>query len=47
MGRMRSNTDNVLGEEQCGFTCGRVCVDPLFVVRQLCEKILAKGNDLF
>ena len=33
--------------EQCGFRSGRRCVDQLFVVRQLCEKFLAKGKDLF
>ena len=38
-----TRTDDVLGEDQCG----RGCVDQLFVVRQLCEKFLAKGKDLF
>ena len=47
MSRIRSRTDDFLGEEQCGFRCGRGCVDQLFVVRQLCEKFLAKGKDLF
>ena len=46
MGRIRSWSDDVLGVEQCGFRCGRGYVDQLFVVRQLCEKFLAKGKDL-
>ena len=47
IGRIRTRTDDVLGKEQCGFRCGRGCVDQLFVVRQLCGKFLAKGKDLF
>ena len=42
MGRIRFRTDDVLGEEQCGFWCGRGWVDQLFVVRQFCEKFFAK-----
>ena len=38
MGNIRSRTDDVLGDEQCGFRCGMRRVDQLFVVRQLCEK---------
>ena len=48
IGRIVNRTDGVLGKEQCGFRCGRGCVDQIFVVRQLCEKFLAaKGKDLF
>ena len=47
MGIIRSRTNDVFREEQCDSRCGRRCVDKLFVVRQLCEKFLAKGNDLF
>ena len=47
IGRIRSRTDDVLREKQCGFRCDRGCVDQLFVVRQLCDKFLAKGKDLF
>ena len=42
-----NRTDSVLGEEQCGFRSRRGCVDQLFVVKQLYEKFLAKGKDLF
>ena len=47
IGRKKSRSDSVLGEEQCGFNCGRGCVDQLFGMRQLYEKFLAKGKDLF
>ena len=45
--RIRTRTDDVLGEEQCSFRSGSGCVDKLFVVSQLCEKFLIKGKDLF
>ena len=45
--RIRSRTDVVLGEEQCGFRNENGCVDQFLVVRQLCAKFLAKMNDLF
>lgn len=45
--RIRSATDEAIGEEQCGFRNGRGCVDQMFLVRQLCEKFLGKGKELF
>ena len=45
--RIRAETEEVLMEEQCGFRRGRGCVDQVFVVRQVCEKYLAKGKDSF
>ena len=45
--RIRTRTDGVLEEKQCGFKSGRGCIDQLFVMRQLCEKFLAKGNYFF
>ena len=45
--RIRTRTDGVLGEEQCGFRNGRGCVDQLHAVRQLFEKFLGKEKDLF
>ena len=45
--RLREGTDRWLSEEQCGFREGRGCVDQLFVVRQACEKYLAKGRESF
>ena len=47
IGSIRNWTDDILGEQQCGFRYGRGCVDQLFGVRHLCEKFLAKGKDLF
>ncbi len=41
-------TDSVLREEeQCGFRVGRGCVDQVFAVRQVCEKYVAKGKDVY
>ena len=34
-------------EEQCGFRQGRGCTDQVFAVRQVCEKYLANGKDVF
>ena len=45
--RVRKGTEVALGEEQGGFRKGRGCVDQIFVVRQLCEKFLAKGKDVY
>ena len=36
-----------IGEEQCGFRQGRGCMDQVFAVRQVCEKYLANGKDVF
>ena len=40
-------TDKAIGEEQCGFRSGRGCIDQIFVVRQICEKMLEKHQDVF
>ena len=45
--RGRSGTERVIGEEQCGFKQGRGCMDQVFAVRQVCEKHLANGKDVF
>ena len=37
----------MVGEEQSGFRRGRGCMDQLFVVRQVCEKYLRKGKEVF
>ena len=47
IGRIMNETDGVVGEEQSGFRSGKGSVDQLFVVKQLCEKFLGKGKDLF
>uniref|UniRef100_A0A3P9JM39 ribonuclease H n=1 Tax=Oryzias latipes TaxID=8090 RepID=A0A3P9JM39_ORYLA len=45
--RVVEGTECMIGEEQCGFRRGRGCVDQVFVVRQVCEKFLAKGRKVF
>ena len=45
--RVRARTECAIGEEQCGFRQGRGCMDQVFAVRQICEKYLAKGKDVF
>ena len=45
--RVREGTEAFIGEEQCGFREGRGCVDQIFVVRQICEKFLAKGRKVY
>ena len=42
-----SATERAIGEEQCGFRHGRGCMDQVFDVRQVCEKYLANGKDVF
>ena len=45
--RVRAGTECAIGEEQCGFRQGRGCMDQVFVVRQVCEKYLTNGKDVF
>ena len=45
--RIRRKTDDVVSEVQGGFRQGRGCVDQVFVVRQVCEKYLAKGKEVY
>ena len=45
--RVRAGTECALGEEQCGFRQGKACMDQVFAVRQVCEKYLANGKDVF
>ena len=40
-------TECVIREEQCGFGQGRGCMDQVFAVRQVCEKYLANGKNVF
>ena len=44
--RVRVGTECAIGEEQCGFRQGRAW-DQVFAVRQVCEKYLANGKDVF
>ena len=45
--RVRAGTECAIGEEQCGFRQFRGCVDQVFAVRQVCEKYLANGKNVF
>ena len=45
--RDRAGTECAIGEEQCGFRQGRGGMDQVFAVRQVCEKYLANGKDVF
>ena len=43
----RVSAECAIGEEQCGFMQGRGCMDKVSAVRQVCEKYLANGKDVF
>ncbi len=45
--RVREGTEGAICDEQGGFRRGRGCVDQISAVRQVCEKYLAKGKDVF
>src|SRR5678815_125238 len=45
--RVRRVTEGVIGEEQGVFRSGRGCVDQIFTLKQLIEKIRAKKNKLY
>ena len=45
--RVGAGTECAIGEEQCGFRHGRGCIDQVFAVRQVCEKYIANGKDVF
>ena len=45
--RIRDKTENVIAEVQRGFRRGRGCTDQIFIVRQICEKYLGKGKDVY
>ena len=45
--KIRDKTENVIAEEQSGFKRGGGCRDQIFIVRQICEKYLGKGKDVY
>ena len=45
--KVRFLTEGMIGEEQCGFRSGRGCVDQVFVMRQLSEKMIDKKKSLY
>ena len=45
--RIRDKTENVIAEVQSGFRRGRGCTYHIFIVRQICQKYLGKGMDVY
>ena len=45
--RIRDKTENVIAKVQGGFRRGRGCTDQIFIARQICEKYLGKGKDVY
>ena len=45
--RVRAGTEFAIREEQCGFRQGRGCIYQVIAARQVCEKYLANGKDVF
>ena len=45
--RIRDKTENVIAEVQGGFRRGKGCTDQIFIVRQVCEKYLGEGKDIY
>ena len=45
--RIRDKTERAIAEVQGGFRRGRGCTDQTFIVRQICEKYVAKGKDVY
>ena len=45
--RIRDKTESVIAEVQGGFRKGRGCTDQTFIVRQIGEKYIAKGKDVY
>ena len=45
--RVRAESEYAIGEEQCGFRQGRGGMDQVFAARQVCEKYIANGKDVF
>ena len=44
---VRAGTECAIGELICGFRQGIRCMDQVFAVRQVCEKYLVNGKELF
>lgn len=45
--RIKDKTENAILEVQGGFRRGRGCMNQIFTVRQICEKYLAKGKEVY
>ena len=45
--KLRQRTDEILSEEQAGFRSGRGTIDQIFTLRQIAEKYVEFGKDLY
>ena len=45
--KVRSLTEGLIGEQQCGFRSGRGCVDQVFLMKQMSEKFIDKNKSLY
>ena len=45
--RVRTGPECAIGKEQCGFSQDREFMDQVFAVRQVCEKYIRNGKDVF
>jgi len=45
--RLKSETDEILVEEQAGFRVGRSTIDQIFTLRQLAEKYVEFSKELY
>ena len=45
--KVRSLTEGLIGEEQCGFRSGRGCVDQVLAMKQMSEKFVDKNKGLY
>ena len=46
IGKVRSLTEGLIGEEQCGFRSGRGCINQVFVMKQMSEKFIDRSKSL-
>ena len=44
--KVRSLTEGLIGEEQCGFRFGSRCVDQVFVMKQMSDNFVDKNKSL-
>lgn len=44
---LRRITDEINGEEQCGFWTGVCCVEQMFVLRQVVKKACERGRNVY
>ena len=45
--RIRDMTVNAIMDVQGGFLKGRGCTDQVFVIRQVCEKYMSRGKNVY